>query len=169
MNINGENQLACLRPISEYKGDITIYPLPHADIIKDLVPDFTRFFSQYASIKPWIQNTQSEPVRERHQSIEERKKLDGLYECILCGCCSTNCPHYWWHPDRYLGPAVLMQAYRWLADSRDDATAERLDFLNDENRLFRCQTIMSCTRACPKGLNPAKAIAEIKKMMLGRS
>lgn len=168
MNINGENHLACLYPVADIKGDVTVYPLPHADIIKDLVPDFTRFFNQYASIQPWLQNDESVPQRERLQSPVERKKLDGLYECILCGCCSTNCPHYWWHPERYLGPAVLMQAYRWIVDSRDTRKAARLDFLNDEDRLFRCQTIMSCTRACPKGLNPAKAIVEIKKTMLSR-
>jgi succinate dehydrogenase / fumarate reductase, iron-sulfur subunit len=170
MNIDGTNTLACTKPIAEVKGDVRIYPLPHLPVIKDIVPDLSHFYAQYAAIKPWI-STQSVPLpgRERLQSKADREKLDGLYECILCACCSTSCPSYWWNGDRYLGPAVLLQAYRWLADSRDEATGERLDELEDPFRLYRCHTIMNCTRTCPKGLNPAKAIAEIKKMMIARS
>lgn len=167
MNIAGENHLACIKDLGDIKGDVTIYPLPHASVIKDLVTDFTHFFAQYASIKPWLQTeSQPSPNKERLQSPEDRKKLDGLYECVLCACCSTNCPSYWWNPERYLGPSVLQQAYRWLADSRDEAAGERLEFLDDSYKLYRCHTIMSCTKACPKNLNPAKAIGEIKKMML---
>ena len=170
MNIDGTNTLACTKPIADVKGEVKIYPLPHLPVVKDIVPDLTHFYAQYAAIRPWI-NTQSAapPDRERLQSQEDREKLDGLYECILCACCSTSCPSYWWNGDRYLGPAILLQAYRWLADSRDAATGERLDELEDPFRLYRCHTIMNCTRTCPKGLNPAKAIAEIKKMMLARS
>ena len=170
MNIGGTNTLACTRAIEDFEGDIKIYPLPHMSVIKDLVPDMTHFYAQYASIKPWMQ-TQSPPPpdRERLQSREERAKLDGLYECILCACCSTSCPSYWWNPERYLGPAVLLQAYRWIADSRDENTGERLDELEDPFRLYRCHTIMNCTNTCPKALNPAKAIAEIKKLMVTRS
>ncbi|TVR96242.1 MAG: succinate dehydrogenase iron-sulfur subunit [Wenzhouxiangellaceae bacterium] len=168
-NIDGTNTLACTKAIDDIKGDVKIYPLPHMPVIKDLVPDLTHFYAQYASIKPWIR-TQSPapPDKERLQSPEDRKRMDGLYECILCACCSTSCPSYWWNGDRYLGPAILLQAYRWLVDSRDEATGERLDDLEDPFRLYRCHTIMNCTRTCPKGLNPAKAIAEIKKMMLSR-
>ena len=170
MNIDGTNTLACTKPIEDIKGDVKIYPLPHLPVVKDLVPDMTHFYAQYAAIRPWIR-TQSVPPpdRERAQSQEDREKLDGLYECILCACCSTSCPSYWWNGERYLGPAILLQAYRWLADSRDEAAGERLDELEDPFRLYRCHTIMNCTRTCPKGLNPAKAIAEIKKMMLARS
>jgi succinate dehydrogenase iron-sulfur subunit len=170
MNIGGTNTLACTKAIADVKGDVPIYPLPHMPVVKDLVPDLTHFYAQYASIKPWMQ-TQSPPPpdRERLQSVEERKELDGLYECILCACCSTSCPSYWWNSDRYLGPAILLQAYRWIADSRDEYTGERLDDLEDPFRLYRCHTIMNCTNACPKGLNPAKAIAEIKKLMVSRS
>ncbi len=169
MNIDGVNTLACTLPIGKVKGDIKIYPLPHMSVVKDLVPDMTHFYAQYASIQPWIR-TQSvaPPDKERLQSKEDRGNLDGLYECILCACCSTSCPSYWWNGDRYLGPAILLQAYRWLADSRDEATGERLDQLEDPFRLYRCHTIMNCTNTCPKHLNPAKAIAEIKKMMLAR-
>ncbi len=169
MNIDGTNTLACTKGIDEIKGDVAIYPLPHLPVVKDLVPDLTHFYAQYASIKPWIR-TQSPtpPDRERLQSREDRARLDGLYECILCACCSTSCPSYWWNGDRYLGPAVLLQAYRWIADSRDESTGERLDDLEDPFRLYRCHTIMNCTATCPKGLNPAKAIAEIKKAMLAR-
>lgn len=169
MNIDGLNTLACTKPIREIKGDIKINPLPHLEVVKDLVPDMTHFYAQYASIKPWIQ-TQSAPLpdKERLQSPQEREKLDGLYECILCACCTTSCPSYWWNGDRYLGPAILLQAYRWLVDSRDEATGERLNELDDSFRLYRCHTIMNCTSACPKGLNPAKAIAETKKMLLAR-
>ncbi len=169
MNIDGTNTLACTKPISDIKGDVRIYPLPHLPVIKDLVPDMSHFYAQYASIKPWIR-TQSVPPpdRERLQSQGDREKLDGAYECIMCACCSTACPSYWWNGDRYLGPAVLLQAYRWLADSRDEASGERLDDLEDPFKLYRCHTIMNCTRTCPKGLNPALAIAEIKKMLIAR-
>ena len=169
MNIDGTNTLACLKPIDEVKGPVRIYPLPHMPVVKDLVPDLTRAYEQYASIKPWLQTeTPPPPDRERLQSREERAELDGLWECILCFCCSTSCPSYWWNSDRYLGPAVLLQAYRWIADSRDEKTGERLDELEDPFRLYRCHTIMNCTKTCPKGLNPAKSIAEIKKMMVAR-
>ena len=170
MNIGGTNTLACTKAIEDYSGDISIYPLPHMPVVKDLVPDLTHFYAQYASIKPWIQ-TQSPPPpdRERLQSREDRAKLDGLYECILCACCSTSCPSYWWNGDRYLGPAILLQAYRWIADSRDENTGERLDELEDPFRLYRCHTIMNCTNTCPKSLNPAKAIAEIKKLLVTRT
>ncbi len=170
MNIDGTNTLACTKPISDIKGDVRINPLPHLQVVKDLVPDMTHFYAQYASIKPWIR-TQSVPLadQERLQSQQDREKLDGLYECILCACCSTSCPSYWWNGDRYLGPAILLQAYRWLVDSRDEATGERLDELDDPFRLYRCHTIMNCTSTCPKGLNPARAIAATKKMLLQRS
>ena len=170
MNIGGTNTLACTKAINEFDGDVAIYPLPHMPVIKDLVPDLTHFYAQYASIKPWMQ-TQSAPPpdAERLQSKEEREHLDGLYECILCACCSTSCPSYWWNSDRYLGPAILLQAYRWIVDSRDEYTGERLDDLEDPFRLYRCHTIMNCTNTCPKGLNPAKAIAEIKKLMVSRT
>jgi succinate dehydrogenase / fumarate reductase iron-sulfur subunit len=169
MNIDGTNTLACTKPITDIRGDVKIYPLPHLPVVKDVVPDLTHFYAQYAAIRPWLR-TQSTPPpdRERLQSREDREKLDGLYECILCACCSTSCPSYWWNGDRYLGPAILLQAYRWLADSRDEAAGERLDDLEDPFRLYRCHTIMNCTRTCPKGLNPAKSIAEIKKMLIAR-
>jgi len=169
MNIDGTNTLACTKAIDEISGDIKIYPLPHMSVIKDLVPDLTHFYAQYASIEPWLKSdTPVEQGRERLQSVEDREKLDGLYECILCACCSTSCPSYWWNGEKYLGPAILLQAYRWLADSRDEASGERLDALEDPFKLYRCHTIMNCTKTCPKGLNPAKAIAEIKKKMLER-
>jgi len=169
MNIDGTNTLACTRAIEDVRGDIKVYPLPHMAVIKDLVPDLTHFYAQYASIKPWLMSqTPPPPDRERLQSKEERSKLDGLYECILCACCSTSCPSYWWNGDRYLGPAVLLQAYRWIADSRDEFTGERLDDLEDPFRLYRCHTIMNCAKTCPKSLNPGKAIAEIKKLMIER-
>ncbi|MDX2426634.1 MAG: succinate dehydrogenase iron-sulfur subunit [Cycloclasticus sp.] len=169
MNINGKNTLACTKDISDISGPIKIYPLPHMPVVKDIVPDLTHFYAQYASIKPWIQSTTPPPSdRERLQSKEDRSQLDGLYECILCACCSTSCPSYWWNGDRYLGPAILLQAYRWLADSRDENAAERLDELEDPFKLYRCHTIMNCTETCPKGLNPAKAIAEIKKLLVER-
>ena len=169
MNIDGTNTLACTKPIEDIKGTIKVYPLPHMEIIKDLVPDFTYFYSQYASIKPWMEtHTALPPDREMLQSKQDRAKLDGLYECILCACCSTSCPSYWWNGDHYLGPAILLQAYRWLMDSRDETTGERLDNLEDSFRLFRCHTIMNCTNTCPKGLNPGRAIAEIKKMLVRR-
>lgn len=170
MNIGGINTLACTKAIEELSGDISIYPLPHMPVVKDLVPDMTNFYAQYASIKPWIQTqTPPPPDRERLQSKEERAELDGLYECILCACCSTSCPSYWWNSDRYLGPATLLQAYRWIVDSRDENTGERLDELEDPFRLYRCHTIMNCTNTCPKGLNPARAIGEIKKLLVERS
>jgi len=169
MNIDGQNTLACTKAIGDVRGEVRIYPLPSMPVVKDLVPDLTHFYAQYASIKPWIRTqTSAPPDRERLQSKEDRADLDGLYECILCACCSTACPSYWWNPDRYLGPAVLLQAYRWIADSRDEATGERLDDLEDSFKLYRCHTIMNCTAVCPKGLNPAKAIAEIKRLMVER-
>jgi succinate dehydrogenase / fumarate reductase iron-sulfur subunit len=168
MNMDGHNGLACLKAIDDVQGDVKIYPLPHQDVIKDLVTDFTRFWAQYESVQPWLQTVSPEPERERAQSPEDRRKLGGLYECILCACCSTSCPSYWWNGEKFLGPAILLQAYRWLADSRDEAAGDRLDNLEDPFRLYRCHTIMNCTNACPKGLNPAKAIAEIKKLMVER-
>jgi succinate dehydrogenase / fumarate reductase iron-sulfur subunit len=170
MNIDGTNTLACTKAIDEIRGEVKVYPLPHMSVVKDLVPDLTKFYAQYASVKPWMQTqTPPPPDRERLQSKEDREKLDGLYECILCACCSTSCPSYWWNSDRYLGPAILLQAYRWIVDSRDEFTGERLDDLEDPFRLYRCHTIMNCTRTCPKSLNPAKSIAEIKKLMVQRS
>jgi len=167
MNINGKNTLACIKAIDDYEGTIKIYPLPHLDVVKDLVADMNNFYEQYASIEPWIKTNSPAPTNtERLQSKEERKQLDGLYECVLCACCSTSCPSYWWNSDRYLGPATLLQAYRWLVDSRDEVTGDRLDELEDPFKLYRCHTIMNCTDTCPKGLNPAKAIAEIKKMII---
>jgi succinate dehydrogenase / fumarate reductase, iron-sulfur subunit len=169
MNIDGTNTLACLKPIEDVRGDIRIYPLPHMPVVKDLVPDLTHIYAQYNSIQPWLQtDTPPPPDRERLQSVEERDRLEGLWECILCFCCTTSCPSYWWNGERYLGPAILLQAYRWIADSRDEKTGERLDALEDPFRLYRCHTIMNCTRTCPKGLNPAKAIAEVKKHMVMR-
>lgn len=170
MNIDGTNTLACTKAIAACgKSEVPIYPLPHMSVIKDLVPDLTHFYAQYASIKPWIRTqTPPPPDRERLQSPEDRRKLDGLYECILCACCSTSCPSYWWNGERYLGPAILLQAYRWIIDSRDEDTGARLDDLEDLFKLYRCHTIMNCARTCPKGLNPALAIAEIKKLMMAR-
>jgi succinate dehydrogenase / fumarate reductase iron-sulfur subunit len=169
MNIDGTNTLACTKYISDVKGDIKIYPLPHMPVVKDLVPDLNVPYAQLASIEPWLKSASPPPTRERLQSPEERAKLDGLWECILCFCCTTACPSYWWAGDRYLGPAILLQAYRWLADSRDEAKGERLDNLEDPFRLYRCHTIMNCTKTCPKSLNPAKAIAEIKKLLVERT
>ena len=168
MNIDGTNTLACLKSCDDVKGDVKIYPLPHMPVIKDLVPDLTRFYAQHRAIEPWLKTVTPEPQAEWRQYPDDRKKLDGLYECILCACCSTSCPSYWWNGDRYLGPAALLQAYRWLIDSRDEGTGERLDNLEDPFRLYRCHTIMNCAKTCPKGLNPAKAIASIKKMMVER-
>jgi succinate dehydrogenase / fumarate reductase iron-sulfur subunit len=168
MNIDGSNTLACTKGCDDIKGAVKVYPLPHMQVVKDLVPDLTNFYAQHASIQPYLQTVSPEPAKEWLQSHEDRQKLDGLYECILCACCSTACPSYWWNGERYLGPAVLLQAYRWLIDSRDEATGERLDNLEDPFRLYRCHTIMNCAQVCPKGLNPAKAIAEIKKMMVER-
>jgi len=169
MNIDGNNTLACTKAIEDCKGDVKIYPLPHMPVVKDLVPDLTHFYAQYASIKPWLRTqTPPPPDGERLQSKEDRSKLDGLYECILCASCSTSCPSYWWNSDKYLGPAVLLQAYRFIADSRDEDTGARLDDLEDPFKLYRCHTIMNCTNTCPKGLNPAKAIGEIKKLLVER-
>ncbi|HEX4767693.1 MAG TPA: succinate dehydrogenase iron-sulfur subunit [Lichenihabitans sp.] len=168
MNIDGTNTLACTKGMDEVKGAVKLYPLPHMEVVKDLVPDLTRFYAQHALIEPWLKTDSPQPEKEWRQSPTERHKLDGLYECILCACCSTSCPSYWWNGDRYLGPAALLQAYRWLIDSRDEATGERLDTLEDPFRLYRCHTIMNCAKACPKGLNPAKAISEIKGMMIDR-
>ncbi len=169
MNVDGTNTLACTKPIEDISGDVKIYPLPHLKVVKDLVPDLNDAYAQYAAIEPWLKTETAAPAEgERLQSPEERKQLDGLWECILCFCCSTSCPSYWWNSDRFLGPATLLQAFRWIADSRDEHTGERLDALEDPFRLYRCHTIMNCTNTCPKGLNPAKAIGEIKKRMVQR-
>ena len=168
MNIDGLNTLACTRGIDEVKAPVVIYPLPHEEVIKDLVPDLTRFYAQHASIEPWLKTTTPAPEKEWLQSPEDRVKLDGLYECILCACCSTSCPSYWWNEERFLGPATLLHAYRWIIDSRDEATGERLDALEDPFKLYRCHTILNCAQVCPKGLNPSKAIAEVKKMLVER-
>ncbi len=168
MNIDGTNTLACTKFLGDIQGTAKVYPLPHMPVVKDLVPDLSQPYAQYASIEPWLKSDSAAPTRERLQSPQERDKLDGMWECILCFSCSTSCPSYWWNGDRYLGPAILLQAYRWIADSRDEATGERLDALEDPFRLYRCHTIMNCTKTCPKGLNPAKAIAEIKKLMVER-
>jgi succinate dehydrogenase / fumarate reductase iron-sulfur subunit len=168
MNIGGRNTIACTAAIDDYKGSVTISPLPHQPVIKDLIPDLTNFYAQLTSIKPYLQTTTPTPQGEWRQSIEDREKLDGLYECILCASCSTACPSYWWNSDKYLGPAALLQAYRWIADSRDEATGERLDDLEDPFKLYRCHTIMNCTNVCPKGLNPAKAIGHIKELLVER-
>jgi succinate dehydrogenase / fumarate reductase iron-sulfur subunit len=168
MNIDGVNTLACTKYIAEIENEAKIYPLPHQPVVKDLVPDLHQVYAQYDSIEPWIKATTRPPERERLQSPDERARLDGLWECILCFCCTTSCPSYWWNGERYLGPAILLQAYRWIADSRDEFTGERLDQLEDPFRLYRCHTIMNCTRTCPKSLNPAKAIAEIKKLLVER-
>jgi len=168
MNIDGSNTLACTKYITDISGDVKVYPLPHMPVVKDLVPDLTQAYTQYASIEPWLKATTPAPERERLQTPEERAELDGLWECILCFCCSTSCPSYWWNADRYLGPAILLQAYRWIADSRDEFAGERLDQLEDPFRLYRCHTIMNCTKTCPKSLNPAKAIGEIKQLMVQR-
>ena len=170
MNIDGSNTLACTMAIEDVDGDVKVYPLPHQPVVKDLVSDLNNFYKQYESIEPWMQ-ADKEPAggRERLQSKEDREKLDGLYECIMCACCSTSCPSYWWNSDKYLGPAALLGAYRWIVDSRDDKTDERLAALDDPFKLYRCHTIMNCATVCPKGLNPAKAIAETKKMLVQRN
>lgn len=169
MNIDGRNTLACTKPLDEIEGDVRVYPLPHMDVVKDLVSDLTHFYAQHASVEPWMKNdSPMPPYREQLQSKEDRALLDGLYECILCACCSTSCPSYWWNPDKYLGPAALLNAHRWILDSRDEATGERLDALEDPFKLYRCHTIMNCTDACPKGLNPARAIGEIKQLIAKR-
>jgi len=170
MNIDGANTLACLCAINDTSKSVKIYPLPHMYVVKDLVPDMSNFYAQYRSIEPYLKKKdakESDVGKESYlQSVEDRAKLDGLYECILCACCSTSCPSYWWNSDKYLGPAVLMQAYRWMIDSRDDFTAERLAKMEDGYSVYRCHTIMNCTKTCPKGLNPGRAIGEIKKMMM---
>jgi len=170
MNIGGVNTLACLSKIDANDKKTKIYPLPHMYVVKDLVPDMNNFYQQYRSIQPWLQAEEKEKSsvpQQNLQSVDDRAKLDGLYECILCACCSTSCPSYWWNGDKYLGPAVLMQAYRWIIDSRDEQQAARLDKLRDPFSVYRCHTIMNCTKTCPKGLNPGKAIAEIKKLLAG--
>lgn len=168
MNIDGTNTLACIKPLDEIKGTVCINPLPHMSVVKDLIPDLSMAYAQYASVKPWVQNDTPLPEKERLQSEEDRAKLDGLWECILCFCCTTSCPSYWWNGDKYLGPATLLQSYRWIVDSRDDHTGERLDDLEDPFKLYRCHTIMNCTKTCPKGLNPAKAIGAIKQQIAER-
>jgi succinate dehydrogenase / fumarate reductase iron-sulfur subunit len=169
MNIDGTNTLACLKPIDDVQGAVKINPLPHMAVVKDLVPDLTQAYAQYRSIEPWLQSESPPPPDgERLQSKEERAEIDGMWECILCFCCTTSCPSYWWNGDRYLGPAVLLAAYRWIADSRDENTGNRLDALEDPFKLYRCHTIMNCTQTCPKGLNPAKAIGKIKQLMVER-
>lgn len=173
MNIDGRNTLACTKPIEEVSGEIKITPLPHMPVVKDLVPDLTHVYAQYELIEPWMKSDTPPPTGERLQSPADSERLNGddgrgPAACILCFCCSTSCPSYWWNAERFLGPAILLQAYRWIADSRDEATGERLDQLEDPFRLYRCHTIMNCTSACPKGLNPARAIAEIKKLMVAR-
>ena len=161
MNINGKNKLACLTPLEE---NISIYPLPHMPIIKDLICDMTNFYKQYKEIKPWLHNKDIKIGEQQFiQSKNDRAKLDGMYECILCACCSTSCPSYWWNSDQYLGPAVLMQAYRWIEDSRDDNTIERMKYVDDAMKLYRCKSIMNCSNTCPKGLNPGQAIGKLKK------
>jgi len=169
MNINGKNGLACIIKLVELREPVELKPLPGLPVIRDLIVDMTQFFAQYHSIKPYLVNHEPPPERERLQSPEDRGALDGLYECILCACCSTSCPSFWWNPDKFVGPAGLLQAYRFIADSRDQATAERLDNLEDPYRLFRCHSIMNCVDACPKGLNPTKAIGKIKELMVRRA
>lgn len=168
MNIDGTNWLACTRFISESSESMTVYPLSNMRVIKDLVTDQTHMLAQYELIEPWLHTKTPAPESERLQSPEDRREIDGYYECILCFCCTSGCPSHWWNGDRFLGPAALLHAYRWLIDSRDEATGERLDTLEDPFRLYRCHTILNCTRTCPKGLNPGKAIASIKKMLLQR-
>lgn len=169
MNINGRNWLACTQPLDELKGPIRVYPLPSLPVIRDLVGDQTHLFAQYHTIRPWMRTeSPAPPDRERLQSPEDRAKLDGLYECILCFCCTSGCPSHWWNGERFLGPATLLQAYRWLVDSRDEATGKRLDELEDPFKVYRCHTILNCTRTCPKGLAPATAIAKIKQMLFAR-
>jgi len=169
ININGRNGLACLTDISSIKGTIVLRPIPGLPVIRDLIVDMTQFFNQYNSIKPYVIDDRPQPDRERIQSQEDRAQLDGVIECILCACCSTACPSFWWNPDKFLGPAALLHAYRFIADTRDQATNERLDELNDPYRLFRCHTIMNCADVCPKHLNPTRAIGKIKEIMVARA
>lgn len=168
MNINGVNGLACITPVEGLKQPIVVYPLPSMPVIRDLVVDTTHFFDQYRSIKPWLQTTTPVPEHERLQTPAERAELDGMYECILCACCTTSCPSWWWNGDRFLGPSVLLQADRWLKDSRDEAADERLDQLEDAYKLYRCHQIMNCAAACPKELNPTRAIDHIKRSLIKR-
>jgi len=169
MNINGKNGLACITKLADLKEPVELRPLPGLPVIRDLIVDMTQFFNQYHSIKPYLQNHDPAPEKERLQSPEERDQLNGLWECILCACCSTACPSYWWNPDKFVGPAGLLWAYRFIADSRDQATGERLDDLEDPYRLFRCHTIMNCVDVCPKGLNPTLAIGKIKELLVKRA
>ncbi|MEZ5627523.1 MAG: succinate dehydrogenase iron-sulfur subunit [Rhodocyclaceae bacterium] len=169
MNINGRNGLACLQSLDGLKQPVVLRPLPGFPVIRDLIVDMTLFFAHYHSIKPYLINPESPPERERLQSPEQRERLNGLYECILCACCSAFCPSFWWNPDKFIGPAGLLQAYRFIADSRDTATAERLDYLDDVYRLYRCRTIMNCTEVCPKGLSPSHAIEQIRLALLKQS
>jgi succinate dehydrogenase / fumarate reductase iron-sulfur subunit len=169
VNINGRNGLACITPLKDLSQPVEVRPLPGRPVIRDLVVDLSQFYAQYRAVKPWLINNDPAPEIERLQSPAERDKLDGLYECILCACCSTSCPSFWWNPDRFLGPAALLQAWRFLADSRDQATGERLDDLEDPYRLFRCHTIMNCVEVCPKELNPTRAISKIKEMLVQRN
>ncbi len=168
MNINGKNGLACITPLKDLKEPVILRPLPGLPVIRDLIVDMSQFFKQYHSIKPYLVNDNPPPQKERLQSPEDREELNGLYECVLCACCSTSCPSFWWNPDKFVGPAALLQAYRFIADTRDDATSERLDNLEDPYRLFRCHTIMNCADVCPKGLNPTEAIGKIKEQMVKR-
>jgi succinate dehydrogenase / fumarate reductase iron-sulfur subunit len=168
ININGKNGLACITKVADLPAHVTLRPLPGLPVIRDLIVDMTQFFTQYHSIKPYVINDEAPPERERLQSPAQRDELNGLYECILCACCSTSCPSFWWNPDKFVGPAGLLQAYRFIADSRDQATGERLDYLEDPYRLFRCHSIMNCVDACPKGLNPTRAIGKIKEIMVKR-
>ena len=169
MNVNGKNMLACITNLKDLKEPIVLRPLPGLPVIRDLIVDMTHFFNQYHSVRPYLINNTPAPEKERSQSPDAREERDGLYECILCACCSTSCPSFWWNPDKFVGPAGLLQAYRFLADSRDEATTERLDNLEDPYRLFRCHSIMNCVDACPKGLNPTRAIGKIKEMLVRRT
>jgi succinate dehydrogenase / fumarate reductase iron-sulfur subunit len=167
MNIGGENALACLKPIGDARGAVHVYPLPHMPVIRDLVPDLARFFAHYHAVEPWLQAPETGPAQERRQSPAQRERLDGLYECILCACCSAACPSYWWNAETFPGPAALIQAHRWVEDSRDNARAARVARAAEPMGMFGCRQILNCTKVCPKGLNPAKAIAELRQLRLG--
>jgi len=169
MNINGRNGLACITSLASLGNKVTLRPLPGRPVIRDLIVDMEQFYKQYRAVEPWLQNSDPKPELERLQSPEQREQLDGLYECILCGCCSTACPSFWWNPERFLGPAALLQASRFIVDSRDQATESRLQTLDDAYKLFRCHSIMNCVEVCPKGLNPTKAIGKIKQMMVKKT
>ena len=170
MNMNGKNGLACITPVSQVakKNKLVLRPLPGLPVVRDLVVDMTQFYRQYEKVKPYLLNDSPAPAQERLQSPEDREKLDGLYECILCACCPTSCPSFWWNPDKFIGPAGLLQAYRFLSDTRDSATAERLESLDDPFSVFRCRGIMNCVSVCPKGLNPTRAIGHIKQMLISQ-